>query len=112
MSQPNRKYKRLEALFSETKPAEPDSIAQPSSGEVDSLKARVAALESELVAKRGQQATAPLKTTTFEAVKGADRRFRPDELVEGTQKESGQEFASNAERIGKIGLPASIIAAS
>ena len=112
MSQPNRKYKRLEALFSETKPAEPDSIAQPSGSEVDSLKARVAALESELVAKREQQATAPLKTTTFETVKGTDRRFRPDELVEETQKDSAQEFASNTERIGKIGLPASIIAAS
>ncbi len=112
MSQPNRKYKRLEALFSETKPAEPDSIAQPSRGEVDSLKARVAALESELEAKRGQHATAPLKTTAFEAIKGTNRTFRPDGRTEETQKDSAQEFGSNAERIGKIGLPASIIAAS
>ena len=68
--------------------------------------------KSELEAKREQQGTAPLKPTTLESVKGTDRTFRPDGPVEETQKDSAEEFASNAERIGKIGLPASVIAAS
>lgn len=112
MSQTNRKHKRLEALFSEAKPVEPDPIAQSSNSEVDFLKARVVTLESELEAKLGQQGTAPLKTTTFEGINGADNVFRPHELDEEMQTESAEEFAPNIERIGKIGLPASIIAAS
>ena len=48
MPQTNRKYKRLEALLSETRPAQPDPRPQPSSGEVEALKARVAELETTL----------------------------------------------------------------
>jgi signal transduction histidine kinase/HAMP domain-containing protein len=47
MSQTN-KYKRLEALFSERKPAAADPISQPAIAEVDALKARLASLEAEL----------------------------------------------------------------
>ncbi|HET7144689.1 MAG TPA: hypothetical protein VFI68_11770, partial [Anaerolineales bacterium] len=56
MSQPNRKYKRLEDLLSESKPAEPNPIAQPESGDVDALKARVASLQAELEENRKKQA--------------------------------------------------------
>jgi signal transduction histidine kinase/HAMP domain-containing protein len=47
MSQTN-KYKRLEALFSEKKPAAADPASPPANAEVDALKARLASLEAEL----------------------------------------------------------------
>ena len=59
MSQPNRKYKRLEALLSENRPAQPDPVQPSANDEVVELKAQVAELQAKL---EGQQYD-PLKVS-------------------------------------------------
>jgi len=62
MSQTNNKYKRLEALLSEAKPADPNPPSQPANGEMDALKVKVALLEIELEENRAKSQS---NTTSF-----------------------------------------------
>jgi signal transduction histidine kinase/putative methionine-R-sulfoxide reductase with GAF domain len=60
MSNNNPKYKRLESLLSEAKPAEPNPAApSAANGEVDALKAKVASLEAALETSRSKPMSIP-----------------------------------------------------
>src|SRR5574341_1189728 len=107
MSQTDPKYRRLEALLSQVKPAAPDPNPQSPSDDVGALKARVAELEAKL-AQQLPAATPEITTSTIEP----KTQPLPAKSSQEMPASAAQESASNAFRITLIGLPASIIAAS
>ncbi|MCE9645938.1 MAG: GAF domain-containing protein [Chloroflexi bacterium] len=109
MSQPNRKYKSLEALLSEGKPVSPDVSPKPASGDVETLKARIAALESALkenkvvtqlhdTAEQPVPATAPARFLTYRAASVK----MPAHPVPATHSENSQ--LSDEQRRRNMGL--------
>ncbi len=105
MSQPNRKYKRLEALLSETRPADPNPASRPVHEEVDVLKARIAALEAAL---EENKTGAPPNDPAAQPVSATSRTPRsavkkmPDQPPAASRSENS--MLSDAQRRRNMGL--------
>src|SRR5687767_7625678 len=103
MSQTN-KYKRLEALLSGTKPADPNPSAQPANGEMDILRARVNELEAELAAKPEMNKAAEKST----AKRDPQHQVGTNQAKDSTEQAPQQ--AANAVRLTGIFTVAALVA--
>src|SRR5258706_8712350 len=98
MSQTNNKYKRLEALLSEAKPADPNPIIQPANGEMDALKARLASLEAEIEENRTKPQSSAISfdpaPIALEAKPVTQQAATTKDQTQTTKKSQGRFFSA------------------